>query len=254
MKYSEIAKNFASELKFGSKTLPTPVSKLKMLVDKKNSIYTNCNKVFSEKHYSEVQSPIDLGVLSIGMPKEELYVLRMPIKFEGVWKIPEELWFLELFIRECNSYQNNFGITKSPFVYITIRHGEQRDQLTDVWHVDGFQGKPAERHIPEVSYIWTDKSSTEWAVQSFDIPKDFDPTKHNFFNVITPQVNESWDSPLNHVMLFNPYMVHRKKKYVGPRSMVRLTFSPVEIKDANYTPNPNFNLEYSKPEPRDELI
>lgn len=256
MKYSEIVKNFNPNITFGTETFYSDLHvQYIQRICHENDLYKNSFDVFSEKYYSKIQSPIDLGQHVMNCPNDNMYILRMPIKHNRRWKIPTELLFLKSFIKYCKSYVfDHLNDIKYNYVYLTVRHGPQLDQLTDVWHVDGFQGNPAERHIPEVSFLWVDKSPTEWAIQQFDIPGSFDPTKHNFFNIIDPQVKIIRQTPMNHIIMFNPYMVHRKAKSVWSKTMVRLTFSPVEIKDPNFTHNPHFNLSYNKTEPRDELI
>lgn len=256
MKYSETAKDFNPNVSFGNETFLTYLDHYySQKICHENDLYINNYSVFSEKHYSKVQSPIELERHVINCPYDSMYILRMPIKYNGCWKIPTELLFLESFIKRCRSYVfDHLNDSVYNYMYLTVRHGPQLDQLTDVWHVDGFQGNPTERHRPEVSFLWTDKSPTEWAIQSFDVPESFDPTKHNFFNIIDPQVKVIRQTPMGHIIMFNPYMVHRKAKSVGPRTMIRLTFSPVEIKDPNFTHNPHFNLSYNKTEPRDELV
>jgi hypothetical protein len=179
----------------------------------------------------------------------------MPIRQKYSWAIPSNLNWLSPVLEKAGCFQHSaFETYLYPYVYITIRHGEQKEYGTEVWHTDGFQGDVKARHVGEISYIWTSDGGTEWGNDQIKVPVDFDPANHNFFSLLDRHVFKSkQQSKAGHLYCFDSYCVHRKQTKPGPRTMIRLTFSNVEIKDPNYTENPFFKLSYSKAEPRDAI-
>lgn len=252
--YSNNAKIYESGISLSAKSALWPLPDA-VPFDKGSQIVKDANSIFSEKIFASSRQPIDLGETHIQFPREEFYILRMPIRYKYVWSLPVELAFLGDVLHKATSFQQSaFGTFLYPYVYLTIRHGDQKEFGTNVWHNDGFQGNVKARHIGEISYIWTSDGGTEWAEDPVNVPDTFDPAKHNFFSVLEKidfqQVKRSKPKSLT---CFDSYTIHRKNTNPGKRTMLRITFSNIEIKDSNYTPNPAFKLSYSKPEPRDTL-
>jgi len=256
MKYSEAAQLYASSYEPVKQKLlwpfPSPVD-----FDAHSQIVKDSGKMFDESIFASPRVPIDMGhVILRELPASDVYVLRMPIRHRYAWAIPQNLGWLTDFFVAANNYQlSAFGTHQYPYVYLTIRHGEQKEYGTDVWHTDGFQGGLKSRHIGEISYIWTSDGETEWSTQGLTVPADFNPALHNFFCLLKPEeITATVKSKPAHMYCFDAYSVHRKCAPPGNRTMIRLTFSNVEIKDPNYTVNPSFNLKYNKIEPRDQLV
>ena len=254
--YSKNVQNYNTDLKLAAELLrfsfPIKVSR----PDPDSAIYADADKHFDESVFATARKPIAVKPMSLMLPKDQQHILRMPLRHKYVWNISADLRWLKPLFEAAESFQHsNFNTYKYPFVYLTVRHGEQKEVATDVWHTDGFQGKRSERHIGEISYIWTSDAGTEWSCQGIDIPQTFDPAQHNFFSLFEQQkfVDTMISNPKT-LYCFDSYSLHRKIAKPGNRTMIRLTFSPVEIKDPNYSASPFFALKYDKPEPRDTLI
>ena len=251
--YSKLVANYSPNQTFSNKQLKWPFPN--QLESIPSQIKEDSSEIFSEALFAKARSPIDVKKIILPLPDEEVHVLRMPLRMGYVWSISEDFAWLKALLVAAESFQlANFGTHLYPFVYMTVRHGKQNEVATDVWHTDGFQGKKSERHIGEISYIWTSDGGTEWNTAGLNIPADFDSERHNLFDWMQTQkfdsTKQSQPSMLN---CFDAYSVHRKNAKHGPRTIIRLTYSPVEIKDPNYTASPFFECKYDKAEPRDTL-
>lgn len=174
------------------------------------------------------------------VPEERQYILRMLIRRgNGDYCIPKEIEWCRDIIRAADEHQCSIGI-KQAYVYITIRSGVVNSVTDDEWHVDGFSMRIT--HIPEQNYIWCDRIGTEWLQQSFIIPKGFNPLKHNINNIFQAQAKQECitSTKANRIYMFDPYVVHRRNpSSTGKqRTMVRVSFLPIELMDDGNTPNP----------------
>lgn len=177
---------------------------------------------------------------AVQCPYDRQYILRMCIyRPETLLRIPAELqWLQRALIDATYHHLSLFG--HPPFVYVTIRHGLVSSVTDDEWHVDGFSLR--KDHLPEHNYIWSDSYPTESLMQNFAFPLDFDPLKHNIQTFFQHRADESkvisWNA--REWNIIDPYIVHRRPAAsTGKmRTMVRISFLPLEIEDDNATPNP----------------
>ena len=206
--------------------------------------------MLSLEGYRYKSHPIDLGFLNIKSPQNTLKILRMMI-FDGErWRIPRVLHWIWPAIE--------FGITKEEydFCYVTVRHGVVDYITDDKWHVDGFSMRTS--HIPETNYIWTDHSSTEWLDQKFEFPYSFDPLKHNIHWYIQDHADDHAIKQMKprHIYRITPYTPHRRPPNTSRtwRTFIRVSFTPIEIKDDTCTRNPLFEPRvYNSVDFRDSL-
>lgn len=197
------------------------------------------------------------------LPDEDFYILRMLISkpFDG-FKIPDELLWVEPLVIRAYLHQTNVVGIKHPFCYLTIRKGKVKSVTDDEWHVDGFSLTYS--HLPEQNYIWCDSNPTEY-VSSYpiDIPKDFDPNKHNLHKFIQKELKELNTIPIKQMdaetlYCLDPYIIHRRPPITKEtdRTFIRISFTPIEIGDVNNTINRLIPTNYTRDgvkEMRDKL-
>ena len=167
------------------------------------------------KQYSTVCDPEWLWKIQLTPPKERQYILRMMVACPGhELCIPNELQWLKGLIERCLANQMDHDVVH-PFIYVTVRHGQVTSTTDDDWHVDGFSTRIP--HGPEQNYIWMTSPATEILGQSFDVPNDFDPLRHNLHWYFQDRADESLVYPLDSetVVLIDPYV----------------SFVPIEIRD-----------------------
>jgi len=208
------------------------------------SIYERSGLLLNEALYSfadpallELETSFDLEKQA---PCEQM-VLRMMIK--SPWSqgfcIPKELSWTTPLLEQVHSYQKKHFIDH-PFCYLTVRCGLVSTTTDDVWHVDGFSKRVP--HLPEQNYLLTTDYPTEVLHQVFEIPSDFDPFKHNIhlFFQDRADVSKSRPASKNKIMVFDPYVVHRRppSSFGKFRKMIRISFVPVEIEDDTCQQNP----------------
>lgn len=218
------------------------------------------NKVtFNPALYKDVSLPVRLNKDRLKLSHDEtVFVLRQCVKVpNGELLLPKELDFVSPVLDRCVDFQKEyFENFDEVFIYLTVRNGLVSTRNDMEWHVDGFQGN--ERHEPENSYLYMDKHPTEWLNQSFDVTH-LDEKKHNFNSYFDQKANVEnvVTAEEESIYLFDPYMIHRRP-YIDSdvfRTMIRITFSYVEIEDPTCTPNPNIPLgPYVHKDPRDWLI
>lgn len=264
MKFSDIAKDYSAGVRFSSEKLhwvdalflSAGLMKPTLTPPKADPLFLDKDKIFHEDLFAVGRVPVNMKLVDLLLPSEEVHVLRMPLCFSGLWAVSKDFTWLVPFLAEAAAYQQeHFDVAKYPHAYLTIRHGEQREKATDVWHSDGFQGKLDDRHVGDINYIWTSDGATEWVTHGFDIPKDFDPAIHNFFSVLQQlPIYDTVMSLPRMMQCFDGYSVHRKNAPPGKRTFIRLTYTAFEITDPNYTPSPFFDLKYDRGEPRDKLV
>lgn len=184
-------------------------------------------------------------------PDSRQYVLRMLISrpFLG-FRVPEEYMWTYPLIEKAYEYQIQNGI-RQPFCYLTIRHGLVDSQNDATWHVDGFSMNVT--HIPEQNYIWVNKSPTQVIHKSLAFPDDFNPFIHNIHSYIQDSIASDLKSveteitlKENSLYVLDPYIIHRRPPNTDnmQRTLVRISFTPIEIEDCNNTPNPLIPTNY----------
>lgn len=211
------------------------------------------------EQYKQVNEPDELGFIDLSLPTQRQYILRMFVKeMFGEYKLPQELQWLNPMLIACTENQKAMGISQ-PFVYITVRNGIVDSETDDEWHVDGFSQMIT--HLPEQNYTWCDKVSTEYVKMAFDIPDDFDGLKHNVHNFFQNRIeeNDAISTKDKTVYVFDPYVVHRRPKATKgmERCFIRISFTPIEIRDVNNTLNPLLPTNYKRDglkDMRDKLI
>ena len=201
------------------------------------------DKKINLAQFGEINHPIKIGAVDLN-PSCKSNVLRMLIrKFPGNLLLPDELkWVLPL-IEMADLYQKN--ICAHPFLYLTIRHNNQKFEKLNEWHVDGFSMKID--HLPEQNYIWCNASPTEYILQKFNIDNDFDPLSHNIHKFLSNRVSSPPKTiGVNEVWMVDPYVLHKAPDVMAEnRVFVRASFVPIEIQDANNTQNPLLPQKYT---------
>lgn len=192
--------------------------------------------------------PHAVDQLELTPPEERQYVLRMLVHRPDLgWSLPKNLLWLYPALRRAINYQEeNFGDISNRFVYVTVRHGEVTSQNDDVWHADGFSLRTP--HVPEQNYIWCNHSPTEFYNGPITVPDDFDGMKHNIhmlFQDLIPKNPEIYVAPENTLLVFDTYHIHRRPVVpVGThRTMVRISFVPIQIETDDCQQNPAFPVE-----------
>lgn len=201
------------------------------------------------KQFNQLNEPLDVGSLSLSIPEDRQYILRMVIKrpFEEL-AVPEDLLWTKPLVDLAFINQEKMDI-RHPFCYLTIRNGVVTSKTDDVWHVDGFSLQFS--HLPEQNYIWASHTPTEYVTKKIDFPSDFDAFKHNihhyFDDVITEQDEIKTIKPKT-VYCMDPYIIHRRPNCEQnvERTFIRVTFSPIEIADKNNTVNPLMETNYTR--------
>jgi hypothetical protein len=198
-------------------------------------------KIVSADVYKNINLPTKLEHFDIVCPTEETRILRMLIRepFVG-FKIPEEFEYMRKFIEYTDKCQTKMGI-RQPFCYLTIRCGLANGKTDSEWHVDGFSTQIT--HIPEQNYIWIDNDPTEYIEGSFNVPRDFNPLKNNVNWLLSDQINENTvikKLEAKRVYCFDPYILHRRPESSTNkwRTFVRVSYTPIEIRDDNNKINP----------------
>lgn len=199
-------------------------------------VYARAREVFNQAGYMYPAPPVYLGQMDIEFPAETQYVLRLLIKEPGsAFVVPKKLGGLADFIKASARYQKaHFPDFEDRFAYLTVRSGEVKSKNDDVLHVDGFQGISVPRHIPEQNYIWASSHPAIYSMQPYFV-EDIDPGQHNihkYFEKNTPP-QALYSGMEKGVYIIDPYHVHMRPPVPEGtrRSMVRLDFSPVEIRD-----------------------
>jgi len=219
------------------------------------SFLDRANQNISTK-FKGVSSPVTIGDSLISCPYERQYVLRMMIRNKDWFFIPDELSWMKPQIYELERLQK-WNRLDNPFIYVTVCHGIVTSELDDDWHVDGFSTRF--EHLPEQNYICSSVNPTEYLEQSFDIPSDFDPLKHNIHTFYQDRADNSKvrQCEANKVHLIDPYCVHRRPKGTNGivRTFWRISFIPIEIEDDTCTINNlmPFQKKYGRKDIRETL-
>jgi hypothetical protein len=105
--------------------------------------------------------------------------------------------------------------------------------------------------LPEQNYLWSNTHPTEYVVKRNVFPNDFNPFEHNIHTFFQARINEK-DEILKFgakkLYCFDPYVIHRKPTGIENvmRTMVRISFTQIEIADVNNTINPLIKTEYTR--------
>ena len=201
----------------------------------------------SLKWFDDLNFPEYISAVDLKPPKGSQYILRMLIKEPfAEFKIPDEYQWVKpmLIIAEANQKRSNI---RHPFCYLTIRHGIVASENDDVWHTDGFSQTIT--HLPEQNYVWVNQFPTEYFAKEIQFPNDFDTFKYNvhlYLQDNSPAVYHKVVS--KNVYCLDPYVIHRRpKNSTGKqRTMVRISFTPIEIADVNNTSNPLIYRNYTR--------
>lgn len=185
--------------------------------------------------YRQAARPEFVDHLDLETPQEQ-NVLRMLIQDQlGSILIPDELEWTRSMVEMSYEHQERLGIRQA-FTYLTVRVGDKKHATLTDWHVDGFSMRI--NHLPEQNYIWCDRAPTEYAVMGVNFPSDFDPLRHNVHKYLASHVVYANKIESRAVYVLDPYMLHRQPKYEGRRCFVRVSFTPIEIRDCNNAENP----------------
>lgn len=201
------------------------------------------------KQYNQINLFDDVGELQLQTSIERQYILRMLIKhYESDLLVPDEYKWLMPLINKSIEYQKTIGINH-PFMYLTIRNGIVTTKTDDQWHVDGFSLKF--NHLPEQNYICCNNNPTQMIIKKFDIPNDFDASKHNLHQYFQDRItnNDVIETiKPNNLYCIDPYNIHKRNSntFGTQRCFVRLSFTPIEINDINNTINPLLKTNYTK--------
>lgn len=213
------------------------------------SIKKRSKKALNLDQYSKKNKLDKIGPIDTKCPWDRQYILRMIVKepFSN-YQIPRKLTWISPFLEKAKRHQENIGV-RQPFCHITVRHGKVTSKKDDEWHVDGFSMNVT--HLPEQNYIWVNSHPTEYIERTFDIPKDFDPQKHNIHLLFQDLIDEDENiKTLEPEILYciDPYIVHRRPEIPTgiERTFVRISFCPMEIKDVNNTQNPLMPRNYKR--------
>jgi hypothetical protein len=189
--------------------------------------------------YRHHTHPYEVGPRSLQTPTDPQYCLRVLVSTPqtGLQVPPFLDWTVPLLL-SAEKYQANIVGIRHPFTYITVRHGPITTYGDQTWHVDGFSMRY--HHLPEANYVWVQGTPTLWADQLFHIPETFSPHRHNLHSFLARRVEPSRVKSLlpGHQYLLDPYVVHRRPDCTQPRTLVRISFTPIEIPDIHNTRNP----------------
>jgi len=207
------------------------------------------SRILNLQQYQEINDPLRVRTLSPLPDSDEQMILRMLVEApysKGLQLPTELLWTLEI-IETAKQFQKEIIRIAHPFIYVTVRHGVVTSVTDDEWHVDGFSMKYS--HLPEANYLFTlGEHPTQFTRQSFVLPDDFDPLKHNIHTFFQGRVEKDNVRQLDAGTLYlvDPYVVHRRPPLTQGihRTFVRISFTPIEIPDVNNTENPLIRTDH----------
>lgn len=200
--------------------------------------------------------PLAIDLVELDTPKN-MHVLRMLIRDQNSMdvKLPSTLEWARLLVNKCDMFSRSYGLPRHPFLYLTVRSGDEIGYTPDdTWHVDGFSMKY--NHLPEYSFIWTDTHPTEFLRLFPTIAEyalvGFDPMKHNLHSRLQIAAGKMPESAIYRgepfaLHLINPYVLHRRPQVPKgvQRTFIRITMSPIEIRDVNNTQNQRLPKQYT---------
>lgn len=203
------------------------------------NIVKRSRTILNLDQYNNPNYPDRVGAFEINCPYEEQNVLRCLIKVGfDKFKIPSFLLWAEPLILKTYQYQKTKINIEHSFAYITIRKGLKKQAEIDRWHVDGFSMRI--NHIPEQNYIWADKEPTLIAIKQIDLSK-MDPFKENIHYRIEEKISDKHTRQLEEKTIYciDPYVIHKRPVIKSlDRLFIRVSYTPIEIKDSGNTINP----------------
>ncbi len=131
------------------------------------------------KQFDEVNEALPVGPVKVDkIPKQHILRLLVKSPYSKGLRLTKDIEWLEGVIHQAAEHQSKkIGITH-PYTYITVRSGIVQCTRDGEWHVDGFSTRYT--HLPEANYVVVfGDTPTEYAVQSFNFPSDFNPLVHN---------------------------------------------------------------------------
>lgn len=211
-------------------------------------MFQRSRQVLDVSHFSNPCDPHIVKTIDVTPTSERQYVLRMLVyrPLHG-WALPADMEWLRPLLNAATAYQlENIGPYSDRFIYVTIRHGEVTSVSDDVWHVDGFSLRFP--HVPEQNYIWASNNPMEVCSLPIDIPKDFDGMKHNIhqlFQDVIPADYVPLVMPEKTLVAVDTYHIHRRPPAIAGmmRTMVRISFVPIQIETDDCQQNPAFPVE-----------
>lgn len=229
----------ARRMRFAPLWVPVPFPR--------SPLWTRLATLFDPEHFTHGCPPVDVGPVALDTSSMDgIRVLRCPIKACGSDEVvlPEELAPLAPLVRhvlELEAHAN--PLFASSWIHLSFERTRVEagaTQRVPGWHVDGFQGVRAPRHLVEHSYLWADRDPTEYCVQPFFL-SHLDPGRHNVFAEMERQAREgnAMAGLPGHAYLIDPYLVHRSPVSAEPgfRSFVRITCAETELEDPANTRN-----------------
>lgn len=209
-------------------------------------IWARLGQMFSTEHFLYPAPPVDIGAVALDVTSlSGLRVLRCPIKTagSGVVVLPSELAPLRPLVQHVCEIEQHAGPFQDFWCHISFERTEVQagqHQRVPGWHVDGFQGPRLPAHRAEHSYLWADAHPTEYCLQPFFV-SHLDAGRHNIFAALEQQAHPGpvYAGLPHHVYLIDPYCVHRSPLLpeAGTRSFCRITFTELELEDADNTRN-----------------
>lgn len=199
-------------------------------------------------HYNNPCMPQLVKEVHVTPPTERQYVLRMLVYRPLLgWKLPADMEWLRPLLNAATAHQlEQFGPYSNRFIYVTIRHGLVTSVSDDVWHVDGFSLRIP--HVPEQNYIWASNDGMEVCTLPIEVPEDFDGMKHNIHQLFQDMIPDDYEPlvmPDNTLVAIDTYHIHRRQAQVAGkmRTMVRISFVPIQIETDDCQQNPAFPVE-----------
>lgn len=207
------------------------------------------SQMLNLQQYQKTNEPLRVCKVSAQPNTDRQMILRMLIEspYSKGMKLPSELLWASEIIKQAKQFQRKITQISHPFTYVTVRHGVTTSLTDDEWHVDGFSMRY--NHLPEANYILsTGEHPTEFIRQAFVFPDDFDPLRHNINKYFQRRIDEDSISRCKPNVLYfvDPYVVHRRPPITqgSRRTLVRISFTPIEIPDVNNTRNPLIKTEH----------
>src|SRR3546814_15169273 len=92
------------------------------------------HRLVNLKDFQTAGGPLSLGRLDLTPPTDEQYILRMVIRAEGDYQIPDELDWVMPLIKLAQEHQKAINANHT-FCYVTVRHGIANSKSDDEWQV-----------------------------------------------------------------------------------------------------------------------
>jgi len=206
----------------------------------------NYKKLKTLSDFNVLDAPVLVNMLDskIKCPFETQMVLRMLVKpkYSDSFYIPSSLEWLKGIIYQLTVKDENISKISNfnKWCYVTVRHGLPTAKTDDEWHFDGASFRI--ELIPERNYIWVNHTPTQYKKGKLNIPDNFDPCVHNLFTFADNQLKNKKIQEVKSKKwyLINPFCLHRRNPNTPniKRTFIRISFTDIEGRDVNNTPNP----------------